>query len=123
MGELPVLDNAFLITENDRIADFGPMDEIPDIKADREVDATGKMLLPTWCDSHTHRLNAGNREKESVDRLRGLSYAEIAARGGGIQTSARRLGLSSEDEIYEHSPKRLKENMQSGTGALEIKYG
>lgn len=123
MGELPVLENAFLITENDRIADFGPMDHIPDIKADREVDATGKMLLPTWCDSHTHLVYAGNREKEFVDRIRGLTYEEIASRGGGILNSARRLGLSSEDEIYEHSSKRLKEIMQLGTGAVEIKSG
>lgn len=123
MGELPVLENAFLITENDRIADFGPMDHIPDIKADREVDATGKMLLPTWCDSHTHLVYAGNREKEFVDRIRGLTYEEIASRGGGILNSARRLGLSSEDEIYEQSSKRLKEIMQLGTGAVEIKSG
>lgn len=123
MGELPVLENAFLITENDRIADFGPMDHIPDIKADREVDATGKMLLPTWCDSHTHLVYAGNREKEFVDRIRGLTYEEIASRGGGILNSAGRLGLSSEDEIYEQSSKRLKEIMQLGTGAVEIKSG
>lgn len=123
MGELPVLDHAFLVTENDRIADFGPMDHIPDIKADHEVDATGKMLLPTWCDSHTHLVYAGNREEEFVDRIRGLSYEEIAARGGGILNSARRLGLSSEDEIYEQSSKRLKEIMQLGTGAVEIKSG
>jgi imidazolonepropionase len=123
MGELPVLENAFLITENDRIADFGPMDHIPDIKADREVDATGKLLLPTWCDSHTHLVYAGNREKEFVDRIRGLTYEEIASRGGGILNSARRLGLSSENEIYEQSSKRLKEIMQLGTGAVEIKSG
>jgi len=123
MGELPVLENAFLITENDRIADFGPMDHTPDIKADREVDATGKMLLPTWCDSHTHLVYAGNREKEFVDRIRGLTYEEIASRGGGILNSARRLGLSSENEIYEQSSKRLKEIMQLGTGAVEIKSG
>ncbi len=123
MGELPVLEHAFLVTENDRIADFGPMDHIPDIKADHEVDATGKMLLPTWCDSHTHLVYAGNREEEFVDRIRGLSYEEIAARGGGILNSARRLGLSSEDEIYEQSSKRLKEIMQLGTGAVEIKSG
>ena len=123
MGELPVLEHAFLVTENDRIADFGPMDHIPDIKADHEVDATGKMLLPAWCDSHTHLVYAGNREEEFVDRIRGLSYEEIAARGGGILNSARRLGLSSEDEIYEQSSKRLKEIMQLGTGAVEIKSG
>ena len=123
MGELPVLEHAFLVTVNDMIADFGPMDHIPDIKADNEVDATGKMLLPTWCDSHTHLVYAGNREEEFVDRIRGLSYEEIAARGGGILNSARRLGLSSEDEIYKQSSKRLKEIMQLGTGAVEIKSG
>jgi len=123
MGELPVLKHAFLITENDRIADFGPMNHLPDVKADREVDATGKMLLPSWCDSHTHLVYAGNREEEFVDRIRGLSYEEIASRGGGILNSARRLGSSSEDEIYEQSSKRLKEIMQLGTGAVEIKSG
>lgn len=123
MGELPVLDNAFLVTENDRILDFGIMEEIPDINADLEVDASGKMLLPSWCDSHTHLVYAGNREKEFVDRIRGLSYEEIAARGGGILNSARQLGLSSEDEIFEQSSKRLEEIMQLGTGAVEIKSG
>lgn len=123
MGELPALKNAFLITENDRIADFGPMAEIPGVTADLEVDASGKMILPAWCDSHTHLVYAGNREKEFVDRIRGLSYEEIAARGGGILNSARQLESTSEDEIYEQSSKRLKEIMQLGTGAVEIKSG
>lgn len=123
MGELPALENAFLVTENDRIMDFGTMDEIRVINADLEVDASGKMLLPTWCDSHTHLVYAGNREKEFVDRIRGLSYEEIASRGGGILNSARQLGLSSEDEIYEQSSKRLEEIMRLGTGAVEIKSG
>ena len=123
MGELPVLDNAYLLTENDRIADFGPMESLPAVDADLEVDASGKMLLPAWCDSHTHLVYAGNREKEFVDRIRGLSYEEIAARGGGILNSARQLGSSSEDEIYEQSAKRLEEIMRLGTGAVEIKSG
>ena len=123
MGELPLLDNAFLVTENERIADFGLMEQIPDITADLEVDASGKMLLPAWCDSHTHLVYAGNREKEFVDRIRGLSYEEIAARGGGILNSAQQLERSSEDEIYEQSSKRLEEIMKMGTGAVEIKSG
>lgn len=123
MGELPVIENSFLITENDRIADFGPMDEIPGLSADLEVNASGKMLLPTWCDSHTHIVYAGNREKEFVDRIRGFSYEEIASRGGGILNSAQQLGSSSEDEIYKQSSKRLEEIMRLGTGAVEIKSG
>ena len=123
MGELPALNNAFLITENDRIADFGPMAKIPRVTADLEVDASGKMILPAWCDSHTHIVYAGNREKEFVDRIRGLSYEEIAARGGGILNSARQLESTSEEEIYEQSSRRLKEIMRLGTGAVEIKSG
>jgi imidazolonepropionase len=123
MGELPTLKNAFLITENDQIADFGPMSEIPDLTADLEVDASGKILLPAWCDSHTHIVYAGNREKEFVDRIRGLSYEEIAARGGGILNSARQLESTSEDDLYEQSSRRLKEIMHLGTGAVEIKSG
>lgn len=123
MAELPVLENAFLVTENDRIADFGPMEQLPGIEVDLEVDALGKMLLPAWCDSHTHLVYSGNREKEFVDRIRGLSYEEIAARGGGILNSAHQLDLSSEDEIFEQSSKRLEEIMQLGTGAVEIKSG
>ncbi len=91
MGELPHLNKAFLLTENDRIADFGPMREMPDIDVDLRVDASGKMLLPAWCDSHTHLVYAGNRESEFIDRIRGLSYEEIAAGGGGILNSAQSL--------------------------------
>ena len=123
MRELPALENAFLVTENERIADFGPMDQIPDLSPDLEVDASGRMILPTWCDSHTHLVYAGNRETEFVDRIRGLSYEEIAARGGGILNSARQLESGSEDELYEQSCKRLEEIMELGTGAVEIKSG
>ena len=78
MNELPTLSNAYLITENETITDFGPMNEIPEVSADIVIDASGKLLLPTWCDSHTHLVYAGNREEEFVDRIRGLSYEEIA---------------------------------------------
>ena len=78
MGVLPYIENAFLLTENERIVDFGSMDAIPETYADLTVDASGKMLLPAWCDSHTHLVYAGNREGEFVDRIRGLSYEEIA---------------------------------------------
>ena len=78
MKELPVLNNAYLITEDEKIADFGSMDQLPDVEADHSIDASGKVILPAWCDSHTHLVYAGNREKEFVDRIRGLSYEEIA---------------------------------------------
>ena len=123
MNELPVLNNAYLITENDKIADFGPMENMPDLDADLDVDASGKMILPAWCDSHTHLVYAGNRESEFVDRIKGLSYEEIAARGGGILNSAKRLQASPEDDIYAESAERLKEVMRLGTGAIEIKSG
>ncbi len=123
MNELPVLNNAYLITENDKIADFGSMDLLPDVTADLCIDASGKMILPAWCDSHTHLVYAGNREKEFIDRIRGLSYEEIASRGGGILNSARKLQTSSEDELYTQSAARLQEVMRLGTGAVEIKSG
>jgi imidazolonepropionase len=123
MKELPVLNNAYLITENEKIVDFGSMDQLPDIKADLSIDASGKVILPAWCDSHTHLVYAGNREKEFVDRIRGLSYEEIASRGGGILNSAQKLQSSSEDEIYTQSAARIQEVMRLGTGAIEIKSG
>jgi imidazolonepropionase len=123
MKELPVLNNAYLITEGEKIADFGPMDQIPEVKADMDIDASGKVILPAWCDSHTHLVYAGNREKEFVDRISGLSYEEIASRGGGILNSAQKLRASSEDEIYRQSVARIQEVMRLGTGAIEIKSG
>jgi imidazolonepropionase len=123
MNELPVLNNAYLITENDKIADFGPMETLPEVNPEVLVDATGKMILPAWCDSHTHLVFAGNREEEFVDRIRGLSYEEIASRGGGILNSAKKLRESPEDEIYAQSAERLREVMRLGTGAVEIKSG
>eukprot|EP01090_Pellita_catalonica_P002108 TRINITY_DN11767_c0_g1_i1.p1 TRINITY_DN11767_c0_g1~~TRINITY_DN11767_c0_g1_i1.p1 ORF type:complete len:387 (-),score=87.21 TRINITY_DN11767_c0_g1_i1:481-1566(-) len=93
------------------------------ISADKTVDCTGKMMLPTWCDSHTHIVYAGNREQEFVDRINGLSYEEIANRGGGIVNSAKKLQETSEEELYQQSAKRLEEVIALGTGAVEIKSG
>ncbi len=123
MAILPTLKNAFLLLENDLIKDFGPMENCPKINADTTIDATGKIVLPTWCDSHTHIVYAGNREQEFVDRINGLSYEEIANRGGGILNSAKKLNETSEEEIYNQSKKRLEEVISQGTGAVEIKSG
>ncbi|MGB8706173.1 MAG: imidazolonepropionase [Gillisia sp.] len=123
MKVLPTIKNAWLVLENDIISDFGKMDSLPDIKADETIDATGRLILPAWIDSHTHLVYAGNREGEFADRINGLSYEEIANRGGGILNSAKTLQNTSEEDLYEQSAKRLQEVMQLGTGAIEIKSG
>lgn len=123
MATLPTIKNAFLVIENEFITNFGTMDNCPKTNADKTIDATGKIVLPTWCDSHTHIVYAGNRETEFVDRINGLSYEEIANRGGGILNSAKKLNETSEEEIYNQSKVRLEEVMQLGTGAVEIKSG
>ncbi|MBK9336260.1 MAG: imidazolonepropionase [Lewinellaceae bacterium] len=122
MANLPVLHDAYLLLENDRIAAFGPMTECPE-RADQTLDATGRMVFPSWCDSHTHIVFAATREEEFVDRIRGLSYEEIARRGGGILNSARRLRETSEDALFEGAWQRLQEVIGYGTGAIEIKSG
>jgi imidazolonepropionase len=123
MAILPTIKNAYLVIKDNLIAGFGSMENIPEIKADSTIDATGKMILPSWCDSHTHIVYAGNREQEFVDRINGLSYEEIANRGGGILNSAKKLNETSEEEIYNQSKARLEEVMRLGTGAVEIKSG
>ncbi len=123
MAILPSIKNAFLLIENDKIAAFGSMEDCPKISVDTTIDAAGKVALPTWCDSHTHIVYAGNRVQEFVDRINGLSYEEIANRGGGILNSAKKLNATSEDELYNQSKLRLEEVMQHGTGAVEIKSG
>ncbi|WP_026934811.1 imidazolonepropionase [Christiangramia echinicola] len=123
MKELPTIKNAWLLIEDNKIADYGSMENIPEIVADETIDATGKIVLPTWCDSHTHIVYAGNRELEFADRINGLSYEEIANRGGGILNSAKTLQDTPEDEVYDQSAKRLEEVMKLGTGAIEIKSG
>lgn len=123
MAILPTIKNAFLILKDNLIEDFGSMDNLPEIKADKIIDATGRIILPSWCDSHTHIVYAGNREQEFVDRINGFTYEEIANRGGGILNSAKKLNETSEEEIYEQSKLRLEEVMHLGTGAVEIKSG
>ena len=123
MKKLPTIKNAFLLIENDIISDFGSMENLSGIIADKTIDASGKIVLPTWCDSHTHIVYAGNRESEFVDRINGLSYEEIANKGGGILNSAKKLQKTSEDDLYQQSAARIEEVMALGTGAIEIKSG
>jgi len=123
MNQLPSIKNAFLVIENESIVDFGEMVNFPSLKVDLTIDANGKMVLPTWCDSHTHIVYSGNREQEFVDRINGMSYEEIAKRGGGILNSAKKLNQTSEEELYNQSKNRLEEIMKLGTGAVEIKSG
>lgn len=123
MAILPTIKNAFLILKDNLIEDFGSMENLPEIKTDKVIDATGRIVLPSWCDSHTHIVYAGNREQEFVDRINGFSYEEIANRGGGILNSAKKLNETTEEEIYEQSKIRLEEVMHLGTGAVEIKSG
>lgn len=123
MAVLPTIKNAFLIIKDNLIADFGSMENLPEIEVDKVINAAGRVVLPTWCDSHTHIVYAGNREQEFVDRINGFTYEEIANRGGGILNSAKKLNETSEEEIYEQSKLRLEEVMRLGTGAVEIKSG
>ncbi|MFT5215210.1 MAG: imidazolonepropionase [Glaciecola sp.] len=123
MKVLPTIKNAYLLIEDDTIVDYGSMTDNIEFRADTIIDAKGKMVLPAWCDSHTHIVYAGHREQEFVDRINGLSYEEIANRGGGILNSAATLNDTSETELYNQSIKRVKEVMKLGTGALEIKSG
>lgn len=125
LSQLPSLEDAFLIIEDDRIAQYGKMKDVKFRPADfsGHYDAHGKMVLPSWCDSHTHLVFAGSRENEFIDKIKGLSYAEIAAKGGGILNSAKKLNGTSEEELYKQSYRRLEEVMKLGTGAIEIKSG
>ena len=123
MNDLPILNDAFLLLENNIISDFGKMVDCPTNSDAKIIDVTGKIVLPTWVDSHTHIVYAGNRVQEFVDRINGLTYEEIANRGGGILNSAKKLNETSENDIYEQSKLRLEEVMQQGTGAVEIKSG
>ena len=135
MKNLDIIESAFLYIKEDIISDYGKMENIPahlqaaierrndphsDIKI---IDATGRMVMPAFCDSHTHLVYAGSREQEFVDKINGLSYQEIAARGGGILNSAQLLGETSEDDLYQSALNRAKEIMATGTGAVEIKSG
>ena len=122
MKELPSIKNAYLLVENDLIADYGSMENAPK-DFDQSVDVSGKMIVPSWVDSHTHLVYAGNREQEFVDRINGLSYDEIYQRGGGILNSVEKLRNASEDELYQDAAARLEELIAQGTGVIEIKSG
>lgn len=123
MKELPTIKNAWLYIEGGKIIDFGSMGHVPRHEGIMTLDCSGKIVLPTWCDSHTHLVYAGNREQEFVDRINGLSYQEIAEKGGGIVNSAKKLQETSEEELYLQTAARLEEIMRLGTGAVEIKSG
>ena len=125
MKSLGQIDNAWLLVENGKISAFGSMDDMPaeGLSADCEVNAQGGTVLPSWCDPHTHIVYAGSREGEFVDKIMGLSYAEIARRGGGILNSADLLHTMSEDELYRQAMHRAEEIMRKGTGCVEIKSG
>lgn len=122
MAVLPSIPNAYLLAENGRIVAFGPMNECPE-RADEVLDASARLVLPSWCDSHTHLVFAATREEEFVDRIRGLTYEQIAERGGGILNSARKLQAMSEDDLYDQAWARLQQVIGYGTGAIEIKSG
>lgn len=123
MSKLNYIDNAFLIIEEDKIVDFGKMEDLNQTNAEKIIDAKNRFVLPSFCDSHTHLVYAGSREIEYIDKIKGLSYEEIAKRGGGILNSAKRLQETSEEELYEDAMQRLEEIASYGTGAVEIKSG
>ena len=126
MAQIPILENAFLAVEEGEIVAYGPMDEwggVEDWRNLEVIDAEGKYILPAFCDSHTHTVFAKMREEEFVDRINGLSYEEIAVKGGGILNSARALQGMSEDDLFEQAKIRVEKIIACGTGALEIKSG
>ena len=123
MSSLPSVDNAFLYIENDKIIDFGEMEDCLYSNVEEVYDAKGSMVLPSWCDSHTHIVYAGDRSSEFMDRIRGLTYQEIAEKGGGILNSAKLLSNTPVEEIYNQSIKRVNDVIKQGTGAIEIKTG
>ncbi len=123
MATLPVIENAFLLLSNGLIDSYGSMDQLPSRSADQEIDATGKFVLPAFVDSHTHLVFAASREEEFVMKIKGATYEEIAARGGGILNSARKLQQCSEEQLFDLTLDRADEIISSGTGAVEIKSG
>ena len=123
MAILPIIKNAFLIIKDNLIADFGLMNNCPKNLFDKTIDAMGCVVLPSWCDSHTHIVYAGNRTNEFVDRINGMTYEEIAQNGGGILNSAKKLQKTNEYDLYNESKNRLETIIKLGTGAVEIKSG
>jgi len=124
LAELPIVENAYLVIENGLICEYGLMKDLSiDLHTTKVFDADGQFVLPAWCDSHTHLVFAKSRENEFVDKIKGFSYQEIAARGGGILNSSKAVQESSEESLFNDAWKRLHELIQLGTGAIEIKSG
>lgn len=123
LNEIPSISNAWLHLSEGRIADYGSMENCPKVETKNTIDASGKFVLPTWCDSHSHLVFAASREEEFVLRLKGKSYQEIAQAGGGILNSAKKLQQTSESDLYQSAWNRLDELIKMGTGAIEIKSG
>ena len=123
MNDIAMLGNAWLLTDGTRIKDYGTMDSVPSTSGCEVIDAKGGWLFPSFCDSHTHIVYAGSREQEFLDKINGLSYEEIAKRGGGILNSADRLHSTSEEELYRQAMERIDEIVSMGTGLVEIKSG
>lgn len=124
MDDVTSIGNAFLSFEDGKITDFGTMDDCPaEETADEVIDASGRLVMPMFCDSHTHICYAGSREQEFIDKINGLDYAQIAARGGGILNSADLLHRTSEEDLYDQTMSRVREMIGKGTGAIEIKSG
>jgi imidazolonepropionase len=123
MATLPVLPDAYLLIQDELIQTYGPMNELPSAKADQEIDASGRFVFPSFVDSHTHLVFAASREEEFVQKIKGATYAEIAAKGGGILNSAKKLQQTSADELFERTLLRAHEIIRTGTGTVEIKSG
>lgn len=123
MDALPYIENAYLVIDDDLIYEYGKIEDLHPMAFEEVIDATGQIILPMWCDSHTHLVYASTREDEFVDRIRGRSYQEIAQRGGGILNSVKRLREMDEDTLYKEALKRLENLIEQGTGAIEIKSG
>ena len=123
MQQLPMLENAYVLVENDSILDYGKMGDLKEQQVDKNIDASGAFVLPTWCDSHTHLVFAATREGEFIDKIQGCSYEEIAAKGGGILNSARKLQDTPEEVLLASAYERLQDVRSYGTGAIEIKSG
>ena len=123
MDTLPSINNAYLLIESGKISEFGKMSEISKIDNVETIDAKNKIVLPCWCDSHTHSVYTGNRSDEYLQRIKGVSYQEIANNGGGILKSSRQINSISEDELFFESKNRIEKLIKYGTGSLEIKTG
>ena len=125
LAQLPCIENAYLLIEDEHIVQYGRMENLSTVghQPSTTIDVSGQFILPAWCDSHTHLVFAASRENEFIDKLKGLTYAELAAKGGGILNSAKKLNETTEDELFNLAWKRLEEVSNMGTGAIEIKSG